>query len=183
MTSFTTTVHHTANKERIADIVKNAPFKTNDKFAYLGPGYYLWDNHLELAKYWGELHYRNNYAIIEGKLEITKAEFLDLVGDRADMIYFLKLIDLIPIQQRRDNYNMAALIGILQEFNEKAPGKKYFNFTAIRAVDIVKNRYSGFYIQFTPDKPGTTILNPRIIICIKGEKERYLRELKLVYLK
>jgi hypothetical protein len=44
--------------------------------AWLTPGYYFWENEIELAHYWGETHVKGDYIICESEYELH-----DLVWD------------------------------------------------------------------------------------------------------
>ena len=63
-------LHHTCSRENgEAFVRKNAPFLAEDnpqnrKFQFLGAGYYLWEDDIEQAKRWGEVHYKNSFFVV-----------------------------------------------------------------------------------------------------------------------
>ena len=64
-------LHHTCSQDNgEAFVRKNAPFLAKDnpqnrKYQFLGTGYYLWEDDIEQAKRWGEVHYKNSYFVVE----------------------------------------------------------------------------------------------------------------------
>lgn len=80
------TVESTFDKNRL---IREAPFPCEDDpeelKEWLGSGYYFWDTFIELAHWWGRVHYKikkhKPYAICETTLNCDDNEILDLVGN------------------------------------------------------------------------------------------------------
>ena len=100
-----TTVYQTV--ESTSDKIKlkrEAPFLCKDDpdelKEWLGSGYYFWDTFIELAHWWGRVHYKikkhKHYSICETVLRCDDDEILDLVGnfeqvkDVRDIIFQMK---------------------------------------------------------------------------------------------
>lgn len=78
------TVESTPDKEKLR---REAPFHCEDNQLkeWLGSGYYFWDTFIELAHWWGKVHYQirrhKPYAICRSLLKCSDDEILDLVGN------------------------------------------------------------------------------------------------------
>lgn len=80
------TVESTSDKTKL---LKEAPFLCEDDpkklKEWLGSGFYLWDTFIELAHWWGRVHYKNkkhkHYTICQSVLTCQDDEILDLVGN------------------------------------------------------------------------------------------------------
>jgi uncharacterized protein YlbG (UPF0298 family) len=80
------TVESTPNKDKL---LQEAPFRCEDDphklKEWLGSGYYFWDTFIELAHWWGRVHYKNkkhtHYAICKTVLKCNDDDILDLVGN------------------------------------------------------------------------------------------------------
>ena len=181
-----TTVHHTCRKEGTKEnILQNAPFKAEyneneQKLQFLGSGYYFWDNNIEMARFWGKKHYQSDYYIIEATLELKKSYFLDLVGNREHMIYFMKLKETFKkFGFDREKWSMGHFIEFLKklELDEK---KGVFPFKIIRALDYSPNTKYSDKVNFVGNKKNYTLLNPRIIICLIEIIDNILYDKKIV---
>ena len=77
-------LHHTCSRENgEAFVLKNAPFLAEDnprnrKYQFLGTGYYLWEDDIEQAKHWGEVHYKNSFFVVEFECDIKEEDILNL---------------------------------------------------------------------------------------------------------
>ena len=77
-------LHHTCSQDNgEAFVIKNAPFLAEDnprnrKYQFLGTGYYLWEDDIEQAKRWGEVHYKNSYFVVEFECDIEEEDILNL---------------------------------------------------------------------------------------------------------
>lgn len=181
---FKTIVHHTAkNKGEAFQIEESAPFKcTQSDLSYLGSGYYFWDNHFELAHWWGKVHYNREYVICEGNFEIQDIDFLDLVGSRSDMIHLSELIQKFSLT----NQTMGTVIEKLKKLNELPSFRGIFSFLAIRSIEIKGDRNDSYLnkaqlIKYTSNNVAFTNLSPRLIICMVNKNRVILPSLKVVY--
>ncbi len=177
---FKTVVHHTVKDKDNPDYIEeNGPFRPKkDKDLYLGHGYYFWDDHIELAHWWGNVHCGSKYVICEGNLVIDdEGDFLDLVGSRQDLRYYRELRDTYGIQ----DLAIGSAIEFLKE-RSKIPGKEgVFPFKVIRAVDDSSGTYEQDRHYFVEGKQGSTNLAPKIIICLITKSSIYLRNFKIIY--
>jgi hypothetical protein len=177
---FKTIVHHTVQDLENPDYVEeNAPFKGENKGkgTYLGDGYYFWDNHFELACWWGSVHCANSYMVCEADFEIEKKAMCDLVGDRGDQIYFQKCIDML----NSEHIPMSAVIDMMRELDALPHKKGIFPFNAVRAVDNHKGTFDQKVINFSAKKFGVTSINPKIFICLFKKSPEILNNFKIIY--
>lgn len=167
--------HHTCKRDGGEKyVLENAPFcSIYDSYAnhkpFLGTGHYFWDDNIETAKWWGKLHYKDDYYVIEIALNLTSEYFFDLVGNRQHIKTFIALEK--NFRQKgyeTKNWTIAAFIEFLKKFQLKDP--MIFPYKAIRAIDYsayqaYKEQYKYFFVQPGKDNEHT-FLNPRLIICL-----------------
>lgn len=176
---FETTVHHTVSDNENADYVEaNAPFASaNVKNAYLGAGYYFWDDHLKLAHWWGRNHCNDNYMICEATFTLKRLELFDLVGDRQDMIYFEECIDKLGVQK----LTIGAIIEMLKDLQIQPTHKGIFPYKAIRGMEIQKSGYFERIFSFAQLKPGLASITPKIMICLINKSPEIIKDFKIIY--
>lgn len=73
------------NRNNPDEVERSAPFKCENKNAWLGEGYYFWDKFIVYARKWGEKAYNGNYFICEVVAEYEQEEVLDLVGNSSQI--------------------------------------------------------------------------------------------------
>ncbi len=177
---FKTIAHQTLeNRDNNEEIEANGPFPVEKvEKSFLGEGYYFWDNHIELAKWWGKVHCKNKYAICESDFEISKTEFLDLVGSREDQIHFLSLIELLDMKDQ----SLGKIIGALKDLEKMDVG--IFSYKAIRAVDnVAKKKFAQPKYRFSDEinKNSYSVLNPMYMICLLEKNDVILQSYKVVF--
>jgi hypothetical protein len=180
MSYFETIVHQTLVDNEDPDRIEaEGPYAASDiANSYLGSGYYFWDDHIELAHWWGEKHVKGDYVICEGELTVDKSLFFDLVGCRQDMIYFKDIISRMP--QLR-NLEIGKIIEILKEMSKNPNKSELFPFKVIRAVVKSKTSYTEEVVDFAKNKPGKMTLTPQIFICLVEKNKLHLQAFKVVY--
>lgn len=176
---FKTIVHQTLKNLNNDEYVEAyGPFPVEDvKKSFLGDGHYFWDNHFELAKFWGETHCTDKYIICEGRFELPKNDFLDLVGSREDQIHFLELVKNLKMTGDA----LGKIIGALKDLDKKQKG--IFPYKAIRAVDnLAKKKFQQIQYKFTEDfRNNYSVLTPMYIICLFEKNELILPTYKVIY--
>jgi len=170
--------HHTCEKAaNHAYLKEKAPFKSvydeaQNKLPFLGSGYYFWDNNIEQAITWGEVHYFGKYNIVEIDLELSGEYFLDLVGSREDMNFFNSLVSLLKsIRTDTNNYSISQYIECFRQINKRHGYKGCFESRIIRAVDCCAAGQNK--MKFNKTQLNSMPLNPRLIICF-FDKMTYL---------
>ena len=174
---FETIVHQTLqNKNNNAEVEANGPYPTTDlKNSFLGRGYYFWDNHIELAKFWGKIRCNNKFIICEGELKIEKKDFLDLVGSRSDQIHFLNLVSTLNMKKQSIGKTIEALKALEKE------EKGIFPYKAIRVMDnLQKRKFPQTQYKFS-SKENYSILAPMYIICLLDKNKLILPTFKVIF--
>lgn len=179
--------HHTCKLEGDKEFVlKNAPFKSmknsSGNYPFLGEGYYFWDNNIEIAHHWGETHCKKKYYIVETKLKIEDEIFLDLVGNRTDMINFAELHKTFSEKYNRGKkYPIGKFIEVLRDLNKK-DYKGIFPWKVCRAIDLYTSNFLKHYEHlFVYKKENYTNLSPRIVICLYEKNNVILQSQILVH--
>lgn len=175
---FSTVVHQTLQDLDNADHVEeHGPFKATSEKSYLGLGYYFWDDHIELAKFWGEVHCKNNYIICEADFELSYDYFLDLVGNRQNQKYFHEVAQMLGAQ----TWSMGKIIEFLKDLEKKPERKGIFPYKAVRAVDINDSKFKPTNYRFVEGQLRYVNMNPRLIICLFEKNKLILTTYKIIY--
>jgi hypothetical protein len=189
---YVTIVQHTFENRQPGDEAR-APFHCTDANAYLGRGFYFWDDNLPLGKYWGGLRYHNHdlaYHVIEGPFECDRNDFFDLVGSREHQKFLIGVR--IKLAGKRPNTATWPIGKIIQFVRNasKDPDHEYykkFDFKAIRAVDVSfslpKDQIETAMaeVNFAGDSGSYTYLNPCYIICVIDKNALVLGPFTLVH--
>jgi len=176
---FSTRVHQTLKDKENPDYVEeHGPFPSlpNGRL-YLGNGTYFWDDHLELAHWWGKARHKGKYIICQADLNVKKILFCDLVGCRQDMLHIKRMVGELKIS----HLNLGTIIEVLKEVENKKRRGDIFPFKVIRAVDDSPTSYERKEIYFTTDKKGYTSLNPVYLICLIGQSDVLLSNYKVIF--
>ncbi len=159
-------LYHTIRKERIVTAsLRMAPFRcVNDP--WLGEGYYFWDSFIELAKWWGEVHYGGNYIITETTATFNDDAVFDLVGNTDHMKFFAQYVDILENDLKCE----ATVAQVIEHLKKHTSFGK--TFKAIRAdgrlsiKNIPENLPYIKYVRFSLDHPQYLDLLPSIQYCV-----------------
>lgn len=135
------------------------PILCMDDEAWLGSGYYFWDNSLESAEWWGKEHYHSNFFINRSYYDYHSDEYLDLVGNTKHRKYIKNRYDIL-VRRRHDTYTVGELIEILKQ---KDPD---FPFLAVRALPIPSNVDSKQKIFYDQNNEFYFDANEKIQMCV-----------------
>ena len=183
--TFETIGHHTFENRRGDDII-NAPYKCDDTKAFLGRGYYFWEDNLPFAKHWGGRWYHEKgkkYFVGEALIECDHAEFFDLIGSRSDQNFLREAAKLIAQKNSKlSAWPIGRIIEVLKAANLDPDGVFYqkFNFKVLRAADNASTQLAK-PVKFTVGLPNYTDLYPCYIICVTFIKGIISTPLKLVH--
>ncbi len=165
--------HHTCSKlGTISDIERNGPFLStyvkddNKQHKFLGTGYYFWDNNIGMAHAHGQNNYRRKYYIFQSELELETDIFLDLVGNRIDMLWFQDVMKRFEHIKEVEDWTIGSFIEFLKK-------RGFFKHKAIRAIDNSIN--SKEIIKFIDNRDNFTNLNPIFIVCLLEVNDKLLK--------
>ncbi len=181
--------HHTCKQDGGIDFVRiNSPFyaehsKDEDKYQFLGSGYYFWDDNIELAKTWGKYHYHGRFCIFQFDFELTEDNCLDLVGNRRHQQFFMKLFKSYEeeTEDKREDWSICQCIEFLKELRKR--DSRIFPFTMIRAIDLFKHTEykQQFLKKFVGHKENYTVINPKMVICVINRDDVPLHSKKMIH--
>lgn len=167
---------HTCSKTGNKDsIEQTGPFLSihveSDKHQhkFLGTGYYFWDNNIGMAHAHGQRNYKRKYYIFEAELHLAKEIFLDLAGNRIDMLFFKDMMERLDRMMDTTDWTLAHYIEFLKRNNK-------FPFRAIRAIDNSINPRD--IVLFVQNRPNFTNLNPIFIVCLLDKQVDILKSFK-----
>lgn len=156
--------HHTCLKQgTISDIERHGPFlsthleEDTQKHKFLGTGYYFWDNNIGMAHAHGQRNCKRKYYIFQAELDLEEDVFLDLVGNRIDMLWLQEVIARFKRYEGAENWKIGSFIEFLKQ-------KGLFSYKAIRAIDNSIDPKE--MIKFVENRDNFTNLNPVFIVCL-----------------
>jgi len=168
--------HHACSKDGgIFEIEKNGPFlsehiENNPSLQkFLGTGYYFWDNNIGMAHSHGQKNYKRSYYIFEAKISLDPDSFLDLAGNRLDMLRFQEIMDRLKLIPETENWGLAHYIEFLKR-------KKIFPYRAVRAIDTSIDPKE--VVKFVPDRRNFINLNPVFIVCLLDKQTDMVKSFK-----
>ncbi|MEQ9008714.1 MAG: hypothetical protein RLP12_12565, partial [Ekhidna sp.] len=110
------------------DIIEsNGPFECRHHGAWLGPGYYFWDTHLELGHWWGEFGYKNNYVICSAIADLNEENCFDLHGNGDHRKELTEISELIKQKGLKKDPLVSEVIEYLKKL-------RIWSYSAIRAL-------------------------------------------------
>lgn len=157
-------LHHTCKQDGGEDyVLKNAPFFAEEnqqmnKGLFLGSGYYFWEDDIKQARYWGKVHYNNQYYIVAFECEIDEDFLLDL-NSREGQKEFFELCNLYIQKAKRikRNINKIYLNVFFNSLFEDKFGIE-FVYKAIKVKDQFASSKREKEFLFTSNKPNCTYL-------------------------
>lgn len=155
------------------DIATNGPFKCLRSDAWLGDGYYFWENYIEHAHWWGLKGCKNNYVICSAQYDNNQYYCFDLI-DNYDHLFFLEEIYIIVKTKTRKPVLVPKLIELLKK-------EISFDFDAIRAPSL-EAISDPLVIKYKSDNRAKIFLRPLNQICFFQKKNRLnLRDFRIVF--
>lgn len=158
------------------EVEGNGPFPCCSSRAWLGKGYYFWDDEIKVAHNWAKhAGYNSNYIICESSYDYDNHNYLDLVGHP---IHLRLVRDLYQVYKEYcPNMEKKITVPALIEFVKAELGQN-FNFQAIRARSELKDY--AFTLNFPGKRPATMNLHPQIQICVI-DKSFLISPFRIVY--
>jgi len=186
------TYQHTCRKDQSAYILNRSPFQSITKknahekvlkYPFLGSGFYFWEENVLAAKRWGEIHYKNNYSIVECIDVSLDDELLLNFLDRRSLDYFNELKEIYETKnQSSKKWKIGQWIEFFKKLNRIQDGK--FPYKYIRAIEILpdtpeNNAFLG-KTRFTESSNIETFTSPLIILCIIDRKDLVFKSKHLI---
>ena len=179
-------LHHTCKQDGGESyVLEKAPFFAKDsqqenKYQFLGSGYYLWEDDEEQAHHWGKVHYNNSYYIVEFVCAIDENYLLDL-NSREGQKEFSSLIKIFQEKAKQLNRN-TNVIYLNAFFNTLFKGKTGIKFV-YKAIKVKDNKASlrrEKEYKFTRDKDNTTCLGGVYFYFFKRKEDMEVTDKRIV---
>ena len=158
-------------KESTKNVASEVVKKEEDKFQFLGEGYYFWDDNIKRAHKWGKQHCKGKYLILELPLELKGDRFLDLVGSREDCRIFYEAYK--KKEKDTPGLKIGAFFHGIQTIAKNS--HKPCPFSIVRALNLKSNAKK---ISFNHIIDSEMLLDPEIIICFYEKKELNLQSIQ-----
>lgn len=182
--------HHTCRytTESVPDRINAGPVlssiydrhgKLKNKPPFAGDGYYFWEDNIDAAEWWGEVHYNKKYRIfrIDLKLRYDDKSLIDLIGSRQHLKLMLAQINKARMRINTEGWKFHHFIAYFRRMQSSQPG--IFPYKMIRFNDSRLN----FKIQqplLLNDSEKRILLNPFYIICVFDFKDLDLNTFKFI---
>ncbi len=167
--------YHTCQDSKDAVLKVRAPFrstarKINGKLIkpFLGDGYYFWEHNIDVAHFWGNNHYNNDYVITE-YYGLDRTNILDF-NDNLHWEYFKELQERLGTPATSKYKYLSDWINYFRKLDKESKNLSVFPFNVLRSDEhmdsnskiktIVKKVY------FVDRTPYYTIQNRLTIICV-----------------
>lgn len=96
-------------------VLKEGPYKCVKDNAWLGHGYYFWEDSLKPAKYWGEKFHDNKYIVFKGTCNIDEENCFHLYGSVKHMELLEEAIKkILELGELYSNVTVPHIINFLQ---------------------------------------------------------------------
>lgn len=123
------TVYQTVIDTDDADkIENNGPIKCNANDAWLGFGYYFWEEFISLAHYWGKTHCRGNYVICRAYCDLSSDDIYDLINNPKHIQEFHEIA-----MELKEKYGNKITVSFILEYLKSI---NIFAYKAVRACGI-----------------------------------------------
>lgn len=175
----TTDGYHTVeDRGNPNEIEHRGPFKCTRSNAWLGHGYYFWDDDLDRAHKWGIQAYgENGYVVCQTTIKILN--FLDLCskdGQKGFQALLMVLKEEMP-EYRQEKIPIGKAIMHLRRIAQHPPFRDIFPYYATRSEDCPEDAR----IYFVAGRPEFTCMNPRVQICVYEKQHLLLHPLRIIF--
>ena len=169
-------LYHTLSDNDNPDYIeRNGPFKCEHEKAWLGHGYYFWEDYINNAHWWGNSSYNGNFVIFHAVREYDHDNCLDLT-DKTN------LDDLKNIVTHLYSRELAHGSLTFPEILEKLKAKGIYTQKIIKIrSEYTKKFDSSTAIKFNSGKPQFIDLEPPIQICFFDKPSIKITQFKIVY--
>ncbi|GEM_PF-6093981 len=170
--------HHTlGNQGNHKEILITGPVKGTSKNNYFGEGYYLWDNNIKHAKWWGRKNYQNKYYVFEAVVQFDLNQMFD-VTDRSCISFLKDVVDeFLEGDIDLSDFYLGSILTLL--FEEESKTKKtMFPYLYAKGVDF--NSDNSSRMNYSPITKSYFLLNPTTFFCIFKKENINLHSFELV---
>ena len=173
------TLYHTIKKTpHLAASLRMAPFRCVNN-PWLGEGYYFWDSFIELAKWWGEVHYGGNYVVTETTATFGDDAVFDLVGNTEHMAVFAKYAEILE-NNLKCEVTVAQIIEHMKRHTSFSKTYKAIRIDGRLSISKVPDNIPYIKrIRFSLDHPQYLDLLPPIQYCVFEKTD--VNPLKIVF--
>ena len=160
---------------RPIDVNSFGPIFCDTDDAWLGSGYYFWDNSLTSAKWWGEIHYDNDYIICRSFYDYHSEEYLDLVGNLDHIRYIKSCADAVKRRRPSHDIRLGEIIELLKQTDSK------FDYLSIRAFPTPLNPNNKGFVYFDRGRNFYFDTNEKIQMCVIDKTFLLDEEYTIIY--
>lgn len=169
-------LYHTLSDNDNPDYIeRNGPFKCEKENAWLGHGYYFWEDYINNAHWWGRSSYNGNYVICQTISEYDHDKCLDLTNK-------INLDDFKEIAKYLYSKEIADGTLTFPEILEKLKNKGVYTQKIIKIRSEYTKKFNpDTSIRFNIGKSQFIDLEPPIQICFSDKPSIKIKQFKIVY--
>lgn len=170
------------DKGNVDEIEEHGPYLATGNTNWLGNGYYFWDTHIELAKWWGKIRYSVDGHIICKANAIMDEGCWDLHGNGIHRMELHALCSTIVNAgyQTKEKLYLSKVI----EFLKREGGFKYdsIRVLGVNSMSEVDNSLYVWKIPFVSKHSNRYLdLIPPIQLCLVKKNSLSLKNYSVVY--
>lgn len=179
----TINLYQTLRDRNPNQIEKDGPFKCKHENAWLGPGYYFWDSHVELAHWWGYIAHKKfkfDYIICASNATFDD-KCWDLHGNGLHRKQFIEICERI-VKEGLSNKSDLLVFQVIEWAKKKNILMK-FGYEAIRAMGndtIPSHEINVKRMKFDSKKNQYLDLYPPIQVCLIEKNALNLHNYRII---
>ena len=169
--------HTVEDRDNPDQIEAEAPFLCARQSAWLGSGYYLWEQFLQHAHWWGDCAYRKrgkSYVVVQFEcVSPQEGKCFDLFGNTEHLKEFGKVCEYLKSKNLPKTITVPKVIEFMRsttDFNKR--------YDSIRARD---NNVGSDIVKFQENKSPYMELCPRIQLCLFSKSSLRLGKGRIIY--
>ncbi len=172
-------IYQTVEDRSNADFLESyGPIKCVRKDAWLGEGYYFWEEFVENAHLWGRIIHKNKYIVCIGNC--NDEHIYDLTVSNIDNLKeFKQYYDIVRNIDPKKEYTVSQILEHMRSH------VKTFDYFAVRADGVDSFTFNPLLkenrVKFHQAKKAYLNLTPQIQICIYNKEKVKLSNFKVIY--
>lgn len=169
------------DRSNLDEIENTGPFKCCRNDAWLGAGYYYWDNNICHAHWWGHVAYKHNfkdYVICQSNVDFSQIKIYDL----DDTLILEEFNEMVKALHKAYPNKKITVPVVIEELKRKS--KEFQKYHAIKARGNNAAKYDKnlpYKLRFNINNDAYLDLRPQIQICFISKDTIGNDNFKIIY--
>lgn len=169
------------DRSNIDEIERIGPFKCRRDDAWLGEGYYYWDNFISHAHWWGEVSYKyrnKDYVICQSNIDFSQINIYDL-DDTVVLQEFNEITK--ALRKAYPNKNITVPV-VIEHLKRNIKDFQKYHVIKARGNNAAKyNRPTTYRLNFNTNNEAYLDLRPQIQLCFLSKAIIGDNNFKVIY--